>query len=240
MNNILIRIDTPTIDHITKAMLFHSGEPFATSTQISKYFGINHKDLLRKIREFHSFEAMIGGGKLRSQIRVVKGREYPYFELDADAFTFICMSVTGKKAEEFKWGFIQAYKLATTEAISVRVASQTNRLNQEWIEAREHGKDTRKLLQDKIKEFCKYAEIQRGKPYKVCPYYKHITDAIYAYIRIDTPKCGKALRDVYSGDIVEAIEAAELKVIELLDEVVESNGSRKGIKTLILERLANG
>ncbi len=232
-------INNLTIEHITKAMLFHSGEPFATSTQISKYFGINHRDLLRKIRDFHSFEAMIGGGKLRSQFRVVKGRKYPYYELDADAFTFICMSITGEKSEEFKWGFIQAYKVATTEAISVRVASQTNKLNQKWLEAREHGKDTRNLLQDKIKEFCQYAELQRGRSYKVCPYYKLVTDAIYAYLGVDVPKCGKSLRDVYSGDIVEAIETAELEVIELLDEVMATNGSRKGIKTLILERLAN-
>ncbi|GIU00546.1 hypothetical protein TSL6_10520 [Sulfurovum sp. TSL6] len=235
----LVKVDNPTIEHITKAMLFHSGEPFASSIQISKYFEINHKDLLRKIRDFHSFEAMIGGGKLRNQTRVVKGREYPYFELDADAFTFICMSITGKQAEEFKWGFIQAYKVAATEAISARVASQTNRLNQEWLEARDQGKDTRKLLQDKIKEFCQYAELQRGRPYKVCPYYKLVTDAIYSYIGVVAPKCGKTLRDIYSGDIVEAIESSELEVIELLDEVMATNGSRKGIKPLILERLAN-
>lgn len=240
MNNTIIKpYDLKIIESITKAMIFHSCEPYASSTQIAKYFGIRHDDLLRKIRAFHSFEDLKTFRKITEQIRVIKGRKYPFFELDADAFTFICMSVTGKQAEAFKWGFIQAYKLATTEAISARVTVQANRANEVWIEARDHGKDTRKLLTDKIKEFCQYAEHQRGKPYKMCPYYKHVTDAIYAYIGVSIPKAGQSPRDVYSGDLVEAIETAELVVIELLDEMMEMNVSRKGIKILISERLAN-
>jgi hypothetical protein len=38
--------DTLTIEKITKAMLFHQGEPFATSLQIAKHFSIPHNDLL--------------------------------------------------------------------------------------------------------------------------------------------------------------------------------------------------
>ena len=125
------------------------------------------------------------------------------------------------------------------EKISTRAAIQANKKNQKWLEARDHGKDTRKLLTDKIKEFCQYAEQQRGRPYKMCPYYKHVTDAIYAYIGVSIPKAGQSPRDVYSGDIVEAIETAELVVIDLLDEVMDLNLSRKGIKTLISGRLVN-
>lgn len=125
------------------------------------------------------------------------------------------------------------------EKISTRVAIQTNKSNEQWLDARDHGKDARKLLTDKIKKFCQYAEQQRGEPYKQCPYYKHVTDAIYAHIGVSIPQVGQSPRDVYSGDIVEAIESAELEVMELLDEVMATNGSRKGIKLLILERLSN-
>lgn len=45
--------------------------------------------------------------------------------------------------------------------------------------------------------------------------------------------------DIYSGETVEAIEAAELVLIGLLDEVIDSNGSQKGIKTLIKDRLTH-
>lgn len=116
---------------------------------------------------------------------------------------------------------------------------QANKANKEWVETRDNGKNSRKLLTDKIKEFCEYAELQRGEPYKICPYYKHITDAIYAYIGVKVSKDDRTSRDVYSGDIVEDIETAELKVITILDEVMESEGSRKGIKNLITNRLTH-
>lgn len=239
MKNPLLNLklkNTQDIESITKAMLFHDGQPYATSNKIAKYFGINHKDLLKKIREFHTFEAMIRGGKLRHQFRTVKGREYTYFELDADAFSFICLSITGKKAEAFKWAFIDAFKKATAEAITARVSINVNYSNEVWIEARNHGKDIRKLLTDKVKEFCEYAEEQRGGAYPTCPFYKHITDVIYAHVGVTAPKAGKNPRDVYSGDIIEAIEDAERIAIQLLDEVMANGGSRK-IKNLLKERL---
>lgn len=117
--------------------------------------------------------------------------------------------------------------------------AEANKENKDWREAREHGKDTRKLLQDKVKEFCKYAEEQRESPYRSCPYYKLVTDAIYNFVGVEIPKGVKLRRDVYSGEIVEAIESSELKVIKLLDEVMNSNGSRKGIKPLIIDRLTH-
>ena len=114
---------------------------------------------------------------------------------------------------------------------------EANYENQEWLETRDHGKNIRKLLQEKIKKFCQYAEQQRDSPYKSCPYYKHVTDAIYTFVGIKAPKGGKTPRDVYSGDIVEAIESAELEVIKLLDELIEAGKSRKGIKQHIANRL---
>lgn len=233
-----VLIDTLTIEKITKAMLFHDGEPFATSLKISQYFGIRHDDLLRKIRSFHSFDKLVSLRKITERNRINRGREYPYFELDADAFAFTCLSITGKKAEAFKWTFIEAFKQATAEAISAKVAIQCNKANEAWIEARCDGKDTRKSLSDKIKDFCHYAEEQRGESYgKNCPYFKIITDAIYNHLDIEAPKGGKAPRDTLSGDRVEAIERAEAVVMDFLDEVMETNSTRQSLKARIIERL---
>jgi Rha family phage regulatory protein len=227
-----------TIEKITKAMLFHGGEPFATSLKISQYFGIRHDDLLRKIRSLHSFDELIKLRKITELKRDYRGQTFPYFELDVDAFMFTCLSTTGKKAEAFKWAFIKAFKQATAEAISARAAIESNKANEAWIEARCDGKDTRKSLSDKIKEFCSYAEEQRGESYgKNCPYFKIITDAIYNHLNIEAPKGGKAPRDTLSGDRVEAIQRAEAVVIDLLDEVMATNGTRKNLKARIVERL---
>lgn len=233
-----VLLDTLTIEKITKAMLFHQGEPYATSLQIAKHFDIRHDDLLRKIRSFHSFDELIKFRKITELKRHYRGQEFPYFELDADAFSFTCLSITGKKAEAFKWIFIEAFKKATIEAISAKVAIQCNKANEAWIEARHDGKDTRKSLSDKIKDFCNYAEEQRGESYgKNCPYFKIITDAIYNYLGIESPKGGKAPRDTLSGDKIESIERAEAVVIDLLDEIIETNGTRQNLKARIIERL---
>ena len=234
----VLTINTLTIEKITASMLYHQGEPFATSLQIAKHFNIQHNDLLKKVRAFHSFDELISLGKISQRNRISRGREFPYFELDADAFSFTCLSITGKKAEAFKWVFIEAFKKATVDAISARIAIQCNKANEVWIEARHDGKNTRKSLSDKIKEFCSYAEEQRGMGYgKNCPYFKIITDAIYSYLGIESPKGGKAPRDTLSGDRIEAIERAEAVVIDLLDEVMAIDGTRQNLKARIIERL---
>ena len=64
---------TIDIQSITKAMLFHYGEPFATSNQIAKYFGIPHNDLLKKIRAFDSFDELISLGKISQRKRINRG-----------------------------------------------------------------------------------------------------------------------------------------------------------------------
>jgi len=63
-----------TIESITKSMLFHSGEPYVTTNQIAKYFGVNHKDLLRKIRSFHSFDDLISRRKITPQKKSLEGK----------------------------------------------------------------------------------------------------------------------------------------------------------------------
>ena len=237
MKNLALN-DTATIEKIAKSMLFHSGEPFTTSLQIAKYFGIGHNDLLKKIRAFHSFENLIKLGKITQLKRVYRNQEFPYFELDADAFSFTCLSLTGKKAESFKWSFIQAFKKATVEAIGAKVAMQQNKANSEWIEARSESKHTRKYLTYKIKEFTKYAESQRGYSYNgKSPYYKIVTDAIYSFFDIEAPKAGQAPRDTLSGGMVETIETAESVVTGMLDDIIYNKQSRKNLKERIIKEL---
>lgn len=225
------------IDKITKAMLLHNGQPFTTTKQISKYFSKKHADVMEKIRAFNSYDEMLRVGKIRPLNLQYRGQEYEAFELDADAFSFTCLSMTGKKAESFKWAFIEAFKKSTAKVISARASIKANEANQIWLEAREDGKSTRKALQNKIKEFCEYAQVQRGNTYPQCPYFKHITDAIYDYLSIKAPTGNKFPRDVYSGAIVESIESAEQDTIILLDEIMEAGKTRNAIKVQITDRL---
>lgn len=231
MKNTLLTPNTLTIEQITKAMVFHSGEPFATSTQIAKHFGMNHRDLLRKIRSFHSFEELIGSVKLRSRIRIIKGKDYPYFELDADAFVFTCMSFTGKKAEAFKWVFIKAFKLMAVEAITAKIKAETNKDNQLWQETRTQGKLAHRSYTDTIKEFCLYAEDQRGNSYSInkaghptnkpCPYYIHFQRVAYQKAGINFKKGLLPKRDTLSGAELERVESIEANIANTVSDLLD-------------------
>ncbi len=230
MKNTLLAPSTLTIVQITKAMIFHSGEPFATSTQIAKYFGINHKDLLRKIRKFDSYDELVSRRKITPRNRTIRGQEYPYLELDADAFAFTCLSITGKKAEAFKWVFIKAFKLMAVEALTAKITAEANKANQVWEETRTQGKLAHRSYTDTIKTFCIYAEEQRGKPYSIdkdgnptnkpCPYYIHFQRLAYQKAGINFKKGLMPKRDTLSGAELEQVEEIELDIANTVSALI--------------------
>lgn len=202
--------DKLTIENITKSMIFHSGEPFATSTQIAKYFGISHKNLLQKIRSFHSYDELISRLKIQPRDRMVRGKVYPYFELDADAFTFTCLSFTGKKAEAFKWSFIQAFKIATAEAITAKAKAEANLSNETYFALRQENKKLHHSFTDTVKTFCEYAEEQRGFSYGgKCPYYRLFQSLAYKSLGIKISRSHKPSKDSLSLETLEKIESTE-------------------------------
>ena len=202
--------DQLEIKNIVKAMVFHSNEPYATSTQIAKYFRIDHKNLLQKIRSFHSYDELISRLKIQPRNRTRRGKEYPYYELDADAFTFTCLSFTGKKAESFKWFFIQAFKVATAEALTARVSAEANLANENYFRLRQDGKKEHRSYTDVVKILCEYAEEQRGGSYGgKCPYYRLFQSLVYKSIGIKISKSHKPSKDSLSPEALEQIENAE-------------------------------
>lgn len=216
-------IEDVSIAKIAKAMLIHEGEPFSTSIQISKYFGISHKDLLKKIRDFGRFDDLISRRKISPSIYIKRGKEYPLFLLDADAFVFTCISINGAKAESFKWIFINAFKQVSAELLTFKVKAETNKANQDWMEKRSEIIEVRHALTDVIKEFCKHAQTQRGSQYpkQRCPYYFKFTNLVYNVLNISKPKGKQTVRDIYSGAMLEVIEYLEELLINLIRSHIE-------------------
>jgi phage regulator Rha-like protein len=230
-------IEQETMATLIKAMIFHSSEPYITSTQIAKYFGIRHDNLLTKIRDFDRFDELVSFLKIKERKRVVNGREYPYFELDADAYAFTCLSINGKKAEDFKWAILQALKSATIEAIRHKTMAETNRLNEDWSKNRLKSKDTRALFVDKVKEFCEYAQAQRGYKYDKCPYFIKLTSLVYKSLGLKPPRSHQPRRDIFTSQELEDIENLESRLIELIDDLmadeVEYHRAYKMIKAML-------
>ena len=83
MKNTLLTQDN-LIVKISKAMILHQGEPFATSKQIAKEYGVKHANLIRTIQGLSLFDELINTLKLRLLKYTYRGQERDYFELDEE------------------------------------------------------------------------------------------------------------------------------------------------------------
>lgn len=106
-------------------------KPVTTSLKIAEIFSKNHRDLLRKIEEktglFNERNFALVNYKDK------KGEERPMYLLDRDFTTYLIMGFTGKKADEWKLKYINAFnemekainKPMTTEE-KIQVIAQSN------------------------------------------------------------------------------------------------------------------
>jgi Rha family phage regulatory protein len=83
-------------------------EAFTTSLVIAEKFGKQHKVVIKKI------ESLDGSTKDWLQIMPMfyednYGRQQPMYRLNRDAFAFIAMGFTGRKADEWKLKFLEAF-----------------------------------------------------------------------------------------------------------------------------------
>ena len=94
------------------------GQIFCTSLDIARVFEKRHKHILELINEkfkndeiknFCEPNFRLSFKSLKIEGFRGKQRKYPYYELTKDAFSFIAMGLTGKKADKFKIAFINAF-----------------------------------------------------------------------------------------------------------------------------------
>lgn len=84
-----------------------------TSLQVAEYFGKEHRNVLKAIREIDcdpnftqlNFEPCLYISELRNGVK----RELPMYYLTRDGFTFLAMGFTGKVAAQFKENYINAF-----------------------------------------------------------------------------------------------------------------------------------
>ena len=90
-----------------------SGNPVTTSKLVAEKFNKNHYDVLKAIRNLdcsedfqkRNFAVLLETRKLPNG----GVKEYPYYIMTRDGFSFLAMGFTGKKAAEFKEDFIDAF-----------------------------------------------------------------------------------------------------------------------------------
>lgn len=87
----------------------HAGELVTTSKLVSKVFGKQHKDILRKIDSLECSQEFTERNFALSEYKDGSGRKLPMWEMTKDGFMFLVMGFTGKKAAAIKEAYINAF-----------------------------------------------------------------------------------------------------------------------------------
>ena len=81
-----------------------------TSLDIAKVFEKQHTHVIRSIENMGRFEILKDQSKIGEIFYSDKyGRKQKVYQLNRDVFGFIVMGFTGKKAEDWKWDFINVF-----------------------------------------------------------------------------------------------------------------------------------
>jgi Rha family phage regulatory protein len=101
------------------------GEIKTTSLQVAEFFGKNHKDVLKAIKNLECSDGFIGRNfaLIRNDVALREGvsREDVAYEITRDGFAFLGMGFTGKEAAAFKEAYINAFNTMETALIKQRV-----------------------------------------------------------------------------------------------------------------------
>lgn len=87
------------------------GRAVALSTEVAEFFGKQHKNVLRDIREFleRNPEARLN---FEPSTRTTASGEEPYFVMTRAGFSMIALAFTGEKAEKFRIAYVEVARTA--------------------------------------------------------------------------------------------------------------------------------
>lgn len=83
-----------------------------SSLQVAKTFGKQHKDVLEAIEKklnTAEYSALLDKMFLKGMYKASNGKSNKLYYMNRDGFTFIAMGFTGRKADEFKLKYIEAF-----------------------------------------------------------------------------------------------------------------------------------
>lgn len=141
------------------------------------------------------------------------GKQHPCFNLTRLGFDLLVLGFNGKKAFEFKLIYIERFN-AMSESLLVM---QANKLNHEWNEQRNTGKETHRLYTDTGELFLAYAKVQRGNDDYRKHFYVNLGKAkLKALFTFDVDI--KPSRDLLSKRQIRAVEQADMIADKALHE----------------------
>ena len=123
------------------------------SLTIAEMFEKRHTHVLDKIEKIMTDSAENSAQCFfKTKYKDASGKWNTKYLMNRDGFTFLAMGFTGKKADEWKWKYINAFN--AMEAVIME------RKTNIWLETRQQGKLIRKTETDVIQKLVEYAKAQ--------------------------------------------------------------------------------
>lgn len=119
-NEIRVRVNNSTSNFAPNSattvslVSVRNNQAVTTSLQVAEYFGKQHKDVLKAVRELISVtsdftERNFAPCMYFNELANGVVKELPMYYLTRDGFTLLAMGFTGKKALQFKIAYIEAF-----------------------------------------------------------------------------------------------------------------------------------
>lgn len=176
------------------------------SLMVAEMFGKRHDHVLVKIAKILNDSPENSGQCFhKTRYKDASGKWNTKFLINRDGFTFLVMGFTGKKADEWKWKYIDAFnqmeKILTEKQTSV------------WIETRQQGKLIRKGETDVLQKLVEYAR-EQGSGH---------ADMLYmTYTKLANRMAGITTRDSATNAQLNELSTMERIIAKVvLDEMAE-------------------
>jgi Rha family phage regulatory protein len=92
-----------------------NGNVMADSRDVAAYFGKNHRDVLRVIRELNCSVDFHGRNFAPFKINDLTGETTSHVMMTKDGFVFLAMGFTGERAAQFKEAYIARFNAMEAE-----------------------------------------------------------------------------------------------------------------------------
>lgn len=210
-------------------VMSENNQVVTSSLKIAEVFKKQHKHVLDSIEKGTAENSALLEHVMETTYTTSQNKQVKMYYLDRDAFSYIVMGFTGKKAAEWKWKYIEAFN---------EMEAQLNNPDYMRLIAREAGKVVRRQVTDSVKLF---VEDSPNKHWA----YKNYTDLIYFIVFKKSAKDIRIERglpkDANIRDYLTESELVRVRIIEnAVDTDLQLGYTYEEIKAELLAKFPNG
>lgn len=198
-------------------------EAVCSSLDVASNFGKQHGHVIRSIEEIKKNSSVQNWTQSFREVsyKDKSGKTNKMYLMNRDGFSFLVMGFTGKKANDWKWQYINAFN--HMEKI-IR-----ERQSQSWIESRSVGKLSRKAETDVLKQLVEYAK-QQGSEH---------ADMLYmTYSKLANKTAGVTDRETATTQQLMNLSFVENIILNMVQDGIQQELPYKEIYRNVKDRLS--